>query len=330
MRLSILDQSPITYGQTPQQALQSSLALAQLGEALGYTRYWIAEHHGMDGLASSVPEVMLSYIGANTSQIRIGAGAVLLPHYKPYKVAEIYNMLATLFPERIDVGIGRAPGGSAEASIALSGNFLENVKKYPDLIEELLHFIHHNFPKDHFYSKTKAAPIPTEAPSAWILGTSEKSTKLASKNGLGYVFGHFMSDEESSTITQTYVDDFVPSNSFDKPYVIVTVSVICTETNQTAEKLARYHEYWKLRGQNNKPLPSLNELKKMDYTTEEKQEISKIREKMVVGDPKLVSEKLNEIKRNYRADEMMIVTITHNDEYRRQSYQLIADEMLAN
>lgn len=123
MKLSILDQAPVLSGKSAQEALKESMKLAQSGEKLGYTRYWIAEHHDFPGLASSAPEVMLGYIGANTEKIRIGAGAILLPHYKPYKVAETFNMLATLFPDRIDLGIGRAPGGSAEASIALSGNF---------------------------------------------------------------------------------------------------------------------------------------------------------------------------------------------------------------
>ena len=127
MKLSILDQSPISSNQTPYDALNESMKLAQVGEALGYTRYWIAEHHDLPGLACSAPEVMLSYIGANTNRIRIGSGAVLLPHYRPFKVAEVFNMLATLFPNRIDIGIGRAPGGSAEAANALSANFLQKV-----------------------------------------------------------------------------------------------------------------------------------------------------------------------------------------------------------
>jgi luciferase family oxidoreductase group 1 len=141
LKLSILDQSPISWGYTPQQALQASMELAKAGERLGFIRYWIAEHHNFSGLTCSAPEVMLSYIGASTKSIRIGAGAVLLPHYKPYRVAETYNMLATLFPGRIDLGIGRAPGGSAEASMALSDNFLENVRKMPNAVEELLHFL---------------------------------------------------------------------------------------------------------------------------------------------------------------------------------------------
>src|SRR5699024_7757134 len=145
MKLSILDQSPISTGKTSRNALNASVDLARLGDELGYTRYWIAEHHDVSGLACTSPDAMLSIIGAQTEQIRIGAGAALLPHYKPYRVAETYNLLATLYPGRIDLGIGRAPGGSAEASMALSGNFLENVRHMPEKLDELLQFLHHDF-----------------------------------------------------------------------------------------------------------------------------------------------------------------------------------------
>src|SRR3954454_8929241 len=164
MRLSILDQSPISSNQTAQEALTESVKLAQAGEGLGYTRYWIAEHHDLPGLACSAPEVMLSYIGANTSTIRIGSGAVLLPHYKPYKVAEVYNMLATLFPGRIDVGIGRAPGGSAEASNALSDNFLQQVWNMPNSVKDLLYFLDNKIPTEHQHAKVSASPVPKVAP----------------------------------------------------------------------------------------------------------------------------------------------------------------------
>src|SRR5699024_3150082 len=140
MKLSILDQSPISDGKTPREALEASVKLAQLGDELGYHRYWIAEHHDLFGLASPNPAVMLGVIGSHTERIRIGAGAVLLPYYKPFRVAETYNLLQTLFPGRIDLGLGRAPGGSAEVSLALSDNYLKQVNEYPKQIEELLGF----------------------------------------------------------------------------------------------------------------------------------------------------------------------------------------------
>src|SRR5690625_2735159 len=153
MKLSILDQAPISSGQTAQEALKDSITLAQHGERLGYHRYWIAEHHDLFGLACPNPDVMLGVIGSQTTTIKIGAGAVLLPYYKPFRVAETYNLLATLFPERIDLGIGRAPGGSAEVSMALSDNYLQQVKKYPEHIDKLKQFLHRSFPEEHLYGK---------------------------------------------------------------------------------------------------------------------------------------------------------------------------------
>lgn len=200
MKLSILDQSPIAPGQTASDAFKDSLALAQLGEALGYERYWLTEHHGLFNLASSAPEVLLSYIGVHTNRIRIGAGAILLPHYRPYKVAEQFNTLATLFPNRVDLGIGRAPGGSAEATNALSTQFLKQVWALPELLEELLMFLEGQFPVDHEYHKVNVLPQPDVPPTPWLLGTSVKSALLAAKNGMPYVFGAFMSDQDGRAI----------------------------------------------------------------------------------------------------------------------------------
>src|SRR3954447_10635934 len=238
MKLSILDQSPISSNQTAKEALNESMKLAQAGENLGYTRYWIAEHHDLPGLACSAPEVMLSYIGANTSTIRIGSGAVLLPHYKPYKVAEVYNMLATLFPGRIDIGIGRAPGGSAEASNALSDNFLQQVWNMPKSVEELLHFLENDFPADHEFKNLSASPVPPVSPVPWLLGTSKKSARLAAENGMSYAFGQFMSENDGPEIVQQYLNTFQPKKQGQKPEVIVTVNVICAETDEKAEEIA--------------------------------------------------------------------------------------------
>src|SRR5690625_1014186 len=142
MKLSILDQSPISTGQTAKEALENSIKLAQLGEKYGYERFWIAEHHDLYGLACPNPDVMLGIIGTKTEKIRIGAGAVLLPYYKPYRVAETYNLLATMFPGRIDLGIGRAPGGSAEVSMALSDNYLKQVRYFPNTLQSLIDYLY--------------------------------------------------------------------------------------------------------------------------------------------------------------------------------------------
>jgi luciferase family oxidoreductase group 1 len=331
MKVSILDQSPISSNQTAKEALNESMKLAQAGEALGYTRYWIAEHHDLPGLACSAPEVMLGYIGANTNRIRIGSGAVLLPHYKPYKVAEVYNMLATLFPDRIDIGIGRAPGGSAEATNALSDNFLQQVWNMPKLVKDLLHFLDDDYPAEHEYAKVSASPIPQVSPMPWLLGTSKKSALLAAEYGVAYTFGQFMSDTEGAAIIQQYIDSFKPRRHGQTPHVMITISVICAETREKAEEIALSSLIWTLqkgKDEGKQGVPSIQEAKKYMLNDNEKKIVDKMKQRMIIGNPQEVKKKLYEYQTQYKADEIMIVTITYSPEDRIQSYKLIAKEVL--
>ncbi|MFJ5762156.1 LLM class flavin-dependent oxidoreductase [Neobacillus sp. NPDC093182] len=332
MRLSILDQAPISSNQSAGEALVESMKLAQAGENLGYTRFWIAEHHDLPGLACSAPEVMLGYIGANTSKIRIGSGAVLLPHYKPYKVAEVYNMLAVLFPNRVDVGIGRAPGGSAEVTNALSDNFLQQVWNMPNSVQDLLHFIDNTVPPEHPHAKVTAAPVPTLPPTPWLLGTSKKSAILAAEKGLAYAFGQFMSDQDGAAIIEQYRNHFQPRKQNEVPQVIVTVTAICAETTEKAEDVALSSLVWGLqrkKGEGQKGVPSIQEAK--DYLqNEDKTLLEGIRESMIIGNPQQVKKRVENLQVRYNADEMMIVTITHSPEDKIKSYKLIAEEILHN
>ncbi|SFE55843.1 LLM class flavin-dependent oxidoreductase [Alteribacillus iranensis] len=338
MKLSILDQSPIMAGQTPQEALEASVTLAQLGERLGYTRFWMTEHHDLAGLASSAPEVMLSYIGAQTESIRLGTGAVLLPHYKPYKVAEIHHTLATLFPDRIDVGVGRAPGGSAEATNALSDNYLQQVYKMPDLVKQLLRFIDNMGPEEGA-NPLSAAPVPDIPPEQWLLGTSEKSARLAAENGMAYAFGQFMSDNNGPAAVQTYRESFqlrkrgqtLRQASPQKPQVIVTVSALCAETASKAEDLARCNFVWsrqKDKGEEKETIPFVDEAKKYPLTEEEEKKFEKMKRNMALGDPAQVRDQLLEFKAQYEAEEVMINTIAPTVEDRLESYRLIGGQLL--
>ncbi|PLT35696.1 LLM class flavin-dependent oxidoreductase [Bacillus sp. V5-8f] len=331
MKLSILDQSPILQGATPADALQESVKLVQMAEDLGFTRYWIAEHHDLAGLACSAPEVMIPYLGAHTEKIRIGSGAVLLPHYKPYKIAELYNMLATLFPNRIDVGIGRAPGGSAEATMALSDNFLEGVRKMPGSVEELLKFLYNDFPKEHMFSKVSASPVPIVPPEPWLLGTSGKSAVLAAENGMAYAFGQFMSDHDGSEIVENYRNQFKKKGALDTPSVILSVAAICAETTEKAEELALSTRLWGIQselGGGSGRIPSLDEAKHYFSANEEIRREKEASSNLIVGSPRVVKQKLTELQEQYCVDELMIVTITPTYKDRMRSYQLIAEELL--
>ncbi|HLS07700.1 LLM class flavin-dependent oxidoreductase [Lentibacillus sp.] len=333
MKLSILDQSPISTGQTPQEALDASVDLARLGDELGYTRYWIAEHHDFSGLACPNPDVMLGIIGSHTERIRVGAGAVLLPHYKPFRVAETYNLLATLYPGRIDLGIGRAPGGSAEASMALSGNFLENVRQMPDKLDELLRFFRHDFAADDMYAKIRPTPVPEMPPQPWMLGTSEKSALAAAEKGLPYTFGKFMSDQDGPSIIKSYSEKFAEQHPDKTPEKIVTVSVICAETSEEARDLALSPLLWSIqrdKGEGDGKVPTVSEAKSYDYSDEEKEKLQNMKRNLIVGNPREVKQQLDQLQSEYQADEWMIVTITHSYEARKKSYELLAQEILSD
>jgi luciferase family oxidoreductase group 1 len=330
MKLSILDQAPISANQTARDALKQSVLLAQAAEKMGYSRFWIAEHHDIPGLACPAPEVMLPYIGARTSKIRIGSGAVLLPHYKPYKVAELYNLLATLFPGRVDIGIGRAPGGSAEVTNALTDNFLQNVWKLPESLKDLLHFINDNHPEDSEFAKIKASPLPEVRPEPWLLGTSEKSARLAAEYGMAYAFGLFMSDTDPRDILQGYYDSFKPGIT-KYPQTILTVSAICAETTEQAEEIALSSLIWSIqqgKGEGTSGIPSIEEAKDYKLSPEEYETVEKMKRKMIIGNPNHVKNRLFELHKKFNPDEIMILTITYSFEDRIKSYELIARETL--
>lgn len=331
MKLSILDQSPVSTNQTTKQALEKSLSIAKAGDELGYTRYWIAEHHDLAGLACPAPEVMLGYIGANTSKIRIGSGATLLPHYKPYKIAEIFHTLATLFPDRIDIGIGRAPGGSAEATNALSNHYLQQTFKFPELIKELLQFLDDDFQPDNEFATLSAQPLPDIAPIPWLLGTSEKSAILAAELGIAYTFGQFMSSKDGAEIIKQYRSSFRPRKEGDLPQAILTVSVVCAETTEKAEEIALSWLIWSL--MKDKPnqeqrIPSLEETKQYKLTDTELAKLEKLKNNMIIGNPKEVGRKIVSLQAQYEVDEIMILTITYDPKDRIESYKLIAEQLL--
>ncbi|UUZ94223.1 MsnO8 family LLM class oxidoreductase [Paenibacillus sp. P25] len=242
MRLSVLDLVPVLQGADASEALRQAVLLAQAAERLGYHRYWAAEHHDMPGLACTAPEVLLAHIGAVTGRIRLGSGAVLLPHYRPIKVAETFHLLSALNPGRVDLGIGRAPGGSAHVTMALSGNFLENVSRLPESLKALADLLSGEYRVEG--ELVHARPIPPEAPEVWILGTNNKSASYAAEFGTGYVFGQFMSDREAGELLAAYRQDFRPSRLGAEPRAIVAIGVICADTEEEAARLTEAGAAW--------------------------------------------------------------------------------------
>ncbi|QDH22315.1 LLM class flavin-dependent oxidoreductase [Saccharibacillus brassicae] len=307
LALGILDMSPRLGEASDEQALGQSARLAANAEEWGYGRYWLSEHHGMDALACTAPEVLLAHIGARTSRIRIGAGAVLLPHYSPLKVAECFNLLAALYPGRIDLGIGRAPGGDAHTTMALSGNFLAHVGDMPEKVEQLCALIGGSYRYDG--EPVRARPTPAQPPELWMLGTNTKSAKLAASCGAYYAFGQFMSSSDGPEIVRAYRDTFVPSPERANPHVIVAVNAICAESDGAALTLAD-----QFRSRFPESPVGRSELKGNDD-----------RMALIVGDPQRVRERLLELRDLYQADEIMIVCPGIEYEARMESFRLIAE-----
>ncbi|WP_059046526.1 MsnO8 family LLM class oxidoreductase [Paenibacillus rubinfantis] len=298
LKLSVLDLVPKLPGTTAEAALEQAIRLARRAEELGYQRYWTAEHHDMEGLASSAPEVLLSAIGAATRRIRLGSGAVLLPHYSPLKVAENFRLLSALYPGRVDLGIGRAPGGEAHAAMALSGNFLERVGRYPQLAKDLTDLLADRYLYEEH--PVTARPIPELPLELWMLGTNVKSAGYAAELGTGYVFGQFMSDSDGAEILRAYREAFRPSVHHAKPVAMLAVSVICAETEAQAEALAeKAAEGFRDRG--GSPFQGF------------------------VGTARQVREQLSDLQHKCENDEFLIVTPIPDYEERLHSYRLLAE-----
>lgn len=308
LTLSVLDLVPAFGDANAAQALGQAVALAQTAETLGYRRYWAAEHHDIPGLVCPAPELLLAHIGARTANIRLGTGALLLPHYKPLKVAESFHMLASLYPGRIDLGIGRAPGGNAHVSMALSGNFLENVRRLPEKLRDVTALIRGDYTFED--QPVRAQPTPPVSPELWLLGTNAKSALYAAELGLGYVFGQFMSDAEGDKVIRTYRESFVPSAFLTAPSVIVAVSVICAETSEEARELAR-----RTAGGIERSNPG--------------QELDPAERKLIAGTPGDVRRRLQKLAATYQIDEFLVTTLVPDYELRLRSYELLAKELLS-
>ncbi|MCM2674517.1 LLM class flavin-dependent oxidoreductase [Alkalicoccobacillus plakortidis] len=331
MKLSILDQVVVSRGRSVADAINETEQLAIYADELGYSRYWIAEHHDLPGLACPAPDVLLGIIGSQTTTIRIGAGAVLLPNYQPYLVAERYHLLATMYPGRIDLGLGRSPGGSAEASLALNTNMLQAIYSMPEKVEELLHFIRNDFPEGHSYRSLKAAPVPNDPPVPWILGTSIKSAKLAAKHGLPYAVGHFMNDESSKKAAEAYKKHFKPTKYNQEPTLILAVSVVCAETNQLAEEIAGSAHIWSIeraKAEGLDGIPNQDFANHYSLTPDEAEKRKELQQRQVFGEPENVKEQLLKLSKEYGSDECMVLTNVHSFEDRLKSYKLLADVIL--
>jgi len=325
LALSVLDQSPISEGSSGAEALRNTIDLARLTEALGYRRYWVAEHHATSMLAGPAPEVLIAGIAAATTRIRVGSGGVMLPHYSPLKVAEAFSVLCGLYGDRIDLGIGRAPGTDPSTSFALQRDRrVQAADDFPEQLAELIAYLEASFPEGHPLARL-ALTLPGRpiSPELWLLGSSPQSAIWAGELGLPYSFADFI-NPAGAEIAALYRDRFTPSRELAAPRLAIAVSTICAETDAEAERLAASSRMAIVQLRRGRPsaVPSVE--KALEFlSTVVPFEVSGAR-RFVVGSPERVRAGLEEVAAEYGAEEVAVVTITYDHQARRRSYELIA------
>jgi luciferase family oxidoreductase group 1 len=326
LRVSVLDQSPVSEGSTGSQALQNTIDLARLADGLGYHRYWVAEHHGGGMVAGPSPEVLIGPIAAATTNLRVGSGGVMLPHYSPLKVAENFSILAGLFPGRIDLGIGRAAGTDPMTTFALQRDRRQAAPDdFPEQLAELLALLEDRMPSDHpFYRLTQLPGLP-ETPVPWLLGSSMQSAIWAAEQGLPYAFADFINPRGASH-AELYRTSFQPSHRIDTPKLAVAAWAIAADSQEEAERLATSARmtFTLLRRGQLIRVPPVDKAQR--FLAEEERHGRKPPERRaILGTGESVRDQLVEVAREYGAEEVIVLTITHDHEARRRSYELLAE-----
>jgi luciferase family oxidoreductase group 1 len=326
MRLSVLDQSPISAGSTGPEALANTLDLARLADELGYHRYWVAEHHGGPMLAGPSPEVLIGPLAAATQRIRVGSGGVMLPHYSPLKVAESFSLLSGLFPGRIDLGLGRAAGTDPLTTYALQRDRRQAAPDdFPDQLAELLAYLEDNLPADHAFARlARSLPGRPEAPEPWLLGSSPQSAIWAAQLGLPYAFADFINREGAEILTD-YQRRFDPGVRLPAPRTAVATWALAADSEEEAWRLTASSRMamTMLRRGRLIAVPPVEQA--LHFLASEGEAVVGGSRRITAGTPEQVRAGLETIAQQYGADEVIVVTITYDHLARRRSYELLAD-----
>jgi len=324
--LSILDLSPVSEGSTAAQALRNSLDLAKLADELGYTRYWVAEHHNLPAIASSAPDIMIGQICAVTKRIRVGSGGVMLPNHAPLMVAERFKVLEALYPGRIDLGLGRAPGTDPATSYMLRRR--QGISEEDDFLErfqELMLLETRSFPEGHPFAKVRAMPSDVALPPIYLLGSSDYSAQLAGQIGAAFAFAHHFATFDAVEAMKLYRDNFRPSIAHKGPYAILATHVVCADTDAEAERLATTVDLNFVRRAKGEylPLSSPEDAAKYDYAPVDRARIAQNRSRLSVGAPAAVKARLEPLIAATNANELMVTSMLYDHQARRHSYELL-------
>jgi luciferase family oxidoreductase group 1 len=319
--VSVLDQSFVRAGDGCQVALAETLRVARLCEALGYARFWVSEHHDTTILAGSSPEVLLAAIGAATETIRIGSGGIMLPHYSPYKVAENFSVLANLYPGRVDLGVGRAPGADMATAVALATDGRPKFERFPELVEQLGHYLWAG------NTKPRVSPAPPPDLPIWMLGSSPDSAVLAADMGLPYNVALFINPQADPDMIALYRRRFQPSALWPEPRAMITVTAFCADTEERALALKKAADVnfiaFVTRGPHIDYIAP-EQAAAHEFSAQELAFLTRYEHSRAIGTPEQVRDKLAELAQRHNADEVMVVSNSYHLADRIRSFELIA------
>ncbi len=327
LALSVLDQCPVRAGSTPADAIREAVELARATDRLGYRRYWLAEHHNSQSLACAAPEALIGQVAAATSRMRVGSGGVMLSHYSALKVAEVFRMLETLYPGRIDLGIGRAPGSDRfTAHLLAHGPGRLGVQHYPEQVADLLGYLGRGH-EDARLNGVRAMPQGETQPEVWLLGSSLGSARFAAHFGCPYSFAHFIQPRDAEAALELYRSEYRPSERHPEPRASVGVSAMVADTEEEARRQSLSRFLWWIRLTQGRPgpFPSLEEAEGYEFTDADRAVIERMRARSLVGEPDTVAARAREIAGRLGVDELVVLTICPGFKARLRSYELFAD-----
>jgi luciferase family oxidoreductase group 1 len=332
IRLSVLDQSPVRKGATARQAVQETVELAKLTDTLGYTRFWVSEHHNTGSLAGSTPEVLIAHLAGQTQYLRIGSGGVMLPNHSALKVAENFRMLEALFPGRIDLGMGRAPGTDRLTAAVLNPSNQFNEQNFAEQLMDLQNYFHDTAEDGPVAARIRAIPMIDTVPDRWLLSSSGQSSLYAAHFGMGFSFAHFINPAGGANAVDLYRARFEPSADLAAPEANVAIFAFCSEDEEKIRQHQAVMDYRFIqfeKGGGINPL-NYNDVKDAVYTPQEQERIKMNRRRVISGTPAQMKETITRLANVYKVDEVMLVTITEHFEDRLQSYRLLAEQFGLN
>ncbi|MET0634756.1 MAG: LLM class flavin-dependent oxidoreductase [Chitinophagaceae bacterium] len=326
LKLSILDQTPVRKGFTAMDSVNETVKLARMADGLGYTRYWLSEHHNTITLAGASPEIFMARLGAETSRIRLGSGGIMLPNHSALKVAEDFRLLEAMYPNRIDLGVGRAPGGDRATSRLLNPSNQFDPQEYVRQIQDVLDFFSEHAGAGNMDGRILAIPSIPTSPDMWALTSSGESAFIAAHFGMGLSYAKFINPTGAAEAIEIYREKFRPSEIFPEPQTSIGIFGFCSNDPEKVEQAKKLYNYRLLsfeKGDFNR-LYSFDDIKDYQFTAAEKQRLKFHEGRYIIGNSDYVKEKMTALATGEGTNEIIVATFADSQEDRLESYRLMA------